>query len=212
MHINRASEAQVTSPHKALRSVFKKYGHMPCKHCGSILDKNGRHTDEWVRTFQSGIYKYRSRMYRVWGAMLERCRNPNQERFSSYGGRGIKVCNEWNDFAVFRKWALSAGYAPGLQIDRKDNDRGYSPDNCRIVNRHQQQQNRRLPNRHKTGKRYGRRFLTEEDVYTIRESQLTNQVLADQFDMHNGTISNIKRRKAWTHLPERSPVERQSVN
>jgi len=122
MQINRASEAQVNSPHKALRSVFKKYGHMPCKHCGSILDRNGRHTDAWVRTWQIGTDKHRSRMYRVWGAMLERCRNPNQERYSSYGGRGIKVCAEWKDFAVFREWALSAGYAPGLQIDRLDQE------------------------------------------------------------------------------------------
>ncbi len=195
MQINGALEAQITIPRKT-----------PCMYCGSILDANGQHTNEWVRTRQSGIDKYRSRMYRVWGAMLERCNNPNQARYSSYGGRGIKVCDEWNDFAVFREWALSAGYAPGLQLDRKDNDRGYNPDNCRIATRSEQQQNRRLPNRHKTGKRYARRFLTEEDVHMIRESQLTNQVLADQFDMHNATISNIKRRKAWKHLPERQSV------
>ena len=103
MQINRASEAQVTSPHKALRSVFKKYGHMPCKYCGSILDKNGQHTSEWVRTLQTGIDKYRSRMYRVWGAMLERCNNPNQARYSSYGGRGIKVCDEWKDSALSKR-------------------------------------------------------------------------------------------------------------
>ena len=185
---------------------------LPCTYCGSILNKNGQHTNEWVRTRQRGTDTYRSRLYRVWCAMRDRCNNPRRERYSSYGGRGIKICDEWNDFAVFREWALSAGYAPGLQIDRKDNDRGYSSDNCRIVNRHQQQQNRRLPSRHKTGKRYGRRFMTEEDIYKIRDSQLKNQVLADMFDIHNATISNIKRRKAWKHLPERIPVGSQLVN
>ena len=54
--------------------------------------------------------------------------------------------------------------------------------------------------------------MTEEDVYMIRESQLKNQVLANMFDIHNATISKIKRRKAWKHLPERIPVERQSIH
>ena len=202
MQTNRASEARITEPRKAL----------PCKYCGSILNKNGQHTNEWVRMQQSGSDKYRSRLYRVWSAMRERCNNPNQARFSSYGGRGIKVCDEWKDFAVFREWALSAGYAPGLQLDRIDNDKGYNPDNCRIATRSEQQQNRRLPTRYKTGKRYARCFRSEEDIYSIRESKLSNAALGNIYDINNSHARNIKLRKAWGDIPERIPVARQSVN
>ncbi len=177
-----------------------------CKYCGSVLDSDGKHTDEWIRSWNGSEVQHRSRIYRVWGSMRERCNNPKQCRYSSYGGRGIKVCDEWNDFAKFREWALSAGYAPGLQVDRQDNDKGYSPENCRLVTRHEQQQNRRLPNRHKTGKRYGRRFIADEDVYAIRESELSYSALGRIFDIHNTHARNIKLRRAWKDLPERAPT------
>ena len=138
--------------------------------------------------------------------MRDRCNNPNQVRYSSYGGRGIKICDEWNDFAVFREWALSAGYAPGLQVDRKDNDRGYNPDNCRIATRSEQQQNRRLPGRYKHGRRYNTTNLSEEDIYEIRASKGTQTALGKKYGVHGTTIRNIQIRKSWRDLPERNPV------
>ena len=62
-----------------------------------------------------------------------RCRNPNNKCFYLYGERGISICQEWDDSEVFYTWAISAGYVPGLLIDRIDNNRGYGPDNCRFV-------------------------------------------------------------------------------
>jgi len=198
MRTNGASEAHCLTT--------KQGGRVICKYCGSILNENDQHTDEWVRSWASSGVQDKSRLYRVWGSMRERCNNPRQCRYSSYGGRGIKVCDEWNDFAKFREWALSAGYAPGLQVDRKDNDKGYSPENCRLATRHEQQQNRRLPSRHITGKRYARRFITEEDVYDIRESELSYSALARIYDIHNTHARNIKLRRAWSDLPERVPT------
>lgn len=76
--------------------------------------------------------------------MRTRCNNPNTPGHINYGARGISVCTEWADFTVFRDWAISNGYADGLSIDRKDNDVGYSPDNCRWATSETQSQNRRF--------------------------------------------------------------------
>jgi hypothetical protein len=73
----------------------------------------------------------------------QRCENPKNHRFDCYGGRGIKVCEEWSDYFTFERWALNSGWSPGLTIERIDNNRGYSPDNCTWKNRERQANNRR---------------------------------------------------------------------
>jgi len=204
MWINEASGAPIITSSPSPCFVFKQGGRVICKYCGSILDENGQHTNEWIRTWRSNGVQHRSRLYRVWGSMRERCNNPKQCRYSSYGGRGIKVCDGWKDFAKFREWMLEQSYGPGSQLDRIDNDDGYYPANCRLCTRTEQMQNRRLPSRHKTGKRYARRFFTEDDVYAIRESKLSYSALAKIYDIHSTHARNIKLRRAWNDLPERA--------
>ena len=62
--------------------------------------------------------------------MHYRCTNPNIVRYERYGGRGIRVCDQWKEYKVFKEWALSNGYTDNLTIDRIDSDGNYEPNNC----------------------------------------------------------------------------------
>lgn len=75
-------------------------------------------------------------LYGLWGKMRQRCDNPANKSYSRYGGKGIRVCQEWDeDYAAFRDWAYANGYIEGLTLDRVDPDQGYGPSNCRWLSR-----------------------------------------------------------------------------
>jgi len=82
-------------------------------------------------------------VYDAWFHMLQRCENPKNKNYKDYGGRGIKVCAEWHDPAVFIEWALANGWQKGLQIDRIDNNGNYGPSNCHWVSSKENNRNRR---------------------------------------------------------------------
>lgn len=83
-------------------------------------------------------------LYDVWSSMIQRCHNKNNNGYSNYGGRGISVCEEWRtDFQSFYDWAMLCGYKKGVSLDRIDNNKGYSPDNCRWVTQYTQSRNKR---------------------------------------------------------------------
>lgn len=89
------------------------------------------------------------RLYKVWQDIKKRCYNPNYKQFKDYGGRGIKMCDEWlNDFTAFRDFALSNGYSYTAKfgettIDRINPNGNYEPSNCRFVSMQVQNKNKR---------------------------------------------------------------------
>lgn len=85
----------------------------------------------------------RTRLYKLWLNMKSRCKASSPSS-AYYFDRGISVCDEWRgSYEAFRDWAAGSGYADGLELDRVDNDRGYSPDNCRWATRSDQMRNTR---------------------------------------------------------------------
>ena len=126
---NRYIHCQCSCGHEQLIEirVLKRGKSKRCFSCGHLVqrDKITRHGEASRKT--------QSRLYNVWRNMLSRVRNENRKDYSSYGGRGIEVTSEWVRYEIFRDWAMENGYKEDLQIDRINNDGGYSPDNCRFV-------------------------------------------------------------------------------
>ena len=85
----------------------------------------------------------RDRLYIIWKGMRQRCRDPKKDHYDRYGGRGITVCEDWEDYAVFHRWALANGYRDDLTLDRIDVDGNYCPENCRWITQKEQMQNTR---------------------------------------------------------------------
>jgi hypothetical protein len=104
--------------------------------CVSCADKerNLQHGDT-----REGPYK---KLYKQWHAMRQRCKSDDPSYAPYYKAKGITYCEEWDDYLVFKEWALVNGWAPCLTLDRKDGNKNYSPENCRWATRIQQQRNR----------------------------------------------------------------------
>ena len=102
---------------------------------------------------QKCYFEYKSKnqhsydnLYKRYCDMKSRCYNKNKKNYKYYGGRGIKVCDEWlgkNGYNNFKKWALENGYKKELSLDKIDNNGNYSPNNCRWVNQRIQNINKR---------------------------------------------------------------------
>ena len=122
------------------------------------------------------------RIRNIWSNMLRRCYNPNSSSYKWYGGKGITVCDEWRHCKAFREWALSSGYKPGLSIERIDNEKGYSPENCKWISLSEQGKNR--SNNH---------FITINGETKILSDW------ARYFDVKKSALSN-RIRRGWNEM------------
>ena len=84
-----------------------------------------------------------TRLYNIWCSMKQRCYDENCNNYTRYGGKGISVCDEWNNsYECFRDWSMRNGYKDNLSIDRVNNNGNYEPDNCRWATRKTQSNNK----------------------------------------------------------------------
>jgi len=142
--------AKPTSKQKGAYSLYR------CD-CGNEIERNKGDVNRAVKRGLDSHCGCRNhegsgtRIYRIFGAMHRRCENVNDDSYARYGGKGISVCPEWDDFTVFRDWAMANGYSADLTIDREDCDGNYNPDNCRWATRTTQVRNRGIQSSNKSG-------------------------------------------------------------
>lgn len=137
-----------------------------------------------VRAYRVKDKSPRKSLYECLNRLQQRCTNANHHAYHRYGGRGITVCEEWNKlskFENFYNWAIENGWAPGLHLDRIDNNKGYSPDNCRWISPKENNNNKEVNN-----------------IYTYKETTSTLSNLVDLYSsIPYGTV--YKRLQAgWT--------------
>lgn len=118
--------------------------HLKSGHTKSCGCQNGVSKNNIATRFKPTHGLSGTRLYSIWHHMKQRCNNPKATKYHLYGGRGIAVCEVWDqDFLPFYDWAIANGYRDDLTIDRVDCDGNYEPSNCRWATVVEQNRNRR---------------------------------------------------------------------
>ena len=181
-----------------------------CKNCGSTIgfaNRKGEHKN-FVKGYCQKCYRRykvngspnallkaspdgRTKMseYHIWSAMRQRCNNKNDKSYDRYGGRGIKVCDRWDQKTVgFDNFLKDMGRKPeGYSLDRIDNDREYSPENCRWASANTQNTNR--GNNVKTP---GVTYSKKDDAWLSRLYYKKKLVICRQFKKYDDAVKARK--------------------
>ena len=156
------------------KSRYKsRYGLYECQYCGKEFVgqtyniKSGSTKScgcQRGKGFKHGLNKHK--FYKTWKDMIRRCTNPNATHYKDYGARGITVCEEWLDIRNFVAWAEETyPHTEGYTLDRIDNNKGYSPENCTWSDKTTQCINRRIMKNNKSGY-VGVRYHSRDGVWT----------------------------------------------
>ena len=137
----------------------RKFGLYECQYCGKEWEtmvysiKSGTKSCGCLQKRVSRTHGLRNnRFYATWNNIIKRCTNPKNINYKNYGGRGITVCEEWLDVKIFIEWAESTHpNIEGMTLDRIDNDKGYSPENCTWSDKTTQCINQRVRKDNKSG-------------------------------------------------------------
>lgn len=194
-HFGRLTVIDYAGVHVSPGGTKRKMWKCKCE-CGNVTTVN---TSNLLNgsTKSCGCWKYQKmkenntihngshdRLYGIWKGMKRRCNSCKDSHYESYGGKGIKVCDEWNDYANFKKWAYANGYDDSAEygdctIDRIDNNGDYSPSNCRWVNRTIQANN---TSRNRYVEFQGRRLTIAEFARAMNIDKNHAWYYVDKFD------------------------------
>lgn len=151
----------------------------------------------------------KDRLYATWSTMRYRCNNSNADQWRFYGGRGIKVCEEWNDkgngYLTFKEWALANGYKPNLTIDRIDSNGNYEPSNCQWATDKEQARNR------------GNTVIVEvnnKTYYSLsalaEETGIPREIL--QYRLRNGVTNDLLIYPGKTRIPKMLAIQNGEIS
>lgn len=178
----------------------ERRGSFLCTHCDQVVERGLRDGTKAkscgcartsVRRKTKHIYDAHPKLFWVYHGIKSRCYNRNNTAYHRYGGRGIKMCDEWrNDACKFFEWALSNGWRQGLEVDRVNNDGDYSPSNCQLVS-HAVNSRKRSSTK-----------MTYELAGKLREfyraNSFTHAEVAQHFGVSEITAWRILNNKIWT--------------
>lgn len=152
------------------------------KSCGCLLLEKNRERANLRRR------KVPDTLVEIYNNIKQRCYNPNNKMYYRYGGRGIIMCEEWlNSYEKFYNDVIS-NYNCNYQLDRRDNNGNYCPENCRWVTKEVNMQNSSATK------------LSEEQVLLIRNSTKKTKELQKEFNMSRSAIKDIRAKRSWINI------------
>lgn len=144
-----------------------------------------------------GLYK--TRINGIWRNMRYRCNSISSKDYNNYGGRGITICKEWDDFMEFYKWSMANGYNDNLSIDRINNDKGYSSDNCRWATSKEQAGNRRKVNYSQLTMASQKSFIATRLSDNYSEISLNQRTFCFKYSLDAGNVNAVLMNKRKSH-------------
>lgn len=158
------------------------------KSCGCLMEEVNRKA---CIKRNSKHNKSGTRLHNIWKLMRQRCNNKNASGYRNYGGKGVKVCSDWDKYLSFEGWALATGYTEEMTLERKNSNGDYEPSNCEWITKSQNIARRNV-GLTGSGKTLRSRFTKKDvdDIKEMRKEGITLEVIAGAF---GSSISHVNR-------------------